>query len=173
MPNLNDEIRKLKNDGMSLRAIAVVARVSHTTVMRRLREMEQVSSPGIVAENVTEENLSNLHPSRICRGSEDTVSHVSHKKTLSPASDSVVTPRTKASRGPSRPKKEGNPPRSDQLVGHLIRFLEGKGLEVYPMQSGGFQVKGTRETVRFYISRRDGSAVGRLKEEKCGTLTEP
>ena len=58
--------------------------------------------------------------------------------------------------GPYRGKKEGNSPRSDELVGDLIRFLESKGLEVYPMQNGGYQVKGNQETVRFYISRLEG-----------------
>ena len=58
--------------------------------------------------------------------------------------------------GPYRGKKEGNSPRSDELVGDLIRFLESQGLEVYPMQNGGYQVKGNQETVRFYISRLEG-----------------
>lgn len=148
-------IFNLKTEGKSLRQIAAAVGVSHTTVMRRVREMEQGSSPGIVTGDVTGKANSKPHQSRIWGGSEDTVNQVSHKKTPSAMSDDGVTPRRRPHRGPYRGKKEGNSSRSDNLVGDLIRFLEGKGLECYPMQNGGYQVKGDRETVRFYISRRD------------------
>jgi len=152
MPDLNDEILTLKGKGMSLRRIAAVIGLSHTTVMRRVREMEQVSLPGIV----TGKAGSKPHQSRICGKSEETLGKVSHKELPSVMPGDGVTPCGKARRGPYGGKKEGNSSRSDNLVGNLIRFLEDKGLEVYPMQNGGYQVKGDLETIRFYISRRDG-----------------
>jgi len=160
MPGLNEEILRLKGEGMGLRRIAATVGVSHTTVMRRLREMEQASLPGIVTEDVTNKEGRNVrskpHPSRICGESEDTANQVSHQEPPSVMSGDGVTPRGKAHRGPYRGTKEGNSPCPDDLVGDLIRFLEGKGLELYRMQNGGYQVKGNQETVRFYISRRDG-----------------
>ncbi len=39
VPDLNKEIRKLKDEGMSLRQIAVALGVSHEAVRKRLRDL--------------------------------------------------------------------------------------------------------------------------------------
>jgi len=159
MNDFDETILELKGRGDSFRRIAAAVGVSHTTVMRRLKEMEQVSLPGIVTEDVIDRADCNIrskpYSSRACGAPGGNGNQVSHKKTPSVMSGDGVTPRRKAGRGPYRGKKESNSPCPDDLVGDLIRFLEGKGFEVYRMQNGGYQVKGNREIVRFYISRRD------------------
>jgi biotin operon repressor len=160
---LDTKILELKGRGDSLRRIAAAVGVSHTTVMRRLKEMEQVSLPGIVPEDVTDKGecntLSKPPLPRLCGESEDTANQVSHQEPPSVMSGDGVTPRRKHDRSPYRGEKEASHEVCSEigdLFGAIKDFLESKGIEVYRMQNGGYQVKGNREIVRFYITRRDG-----------------
>lgn len=125
MSDLNEEIQKLKERGMSLRLMAATLNMSHEGVRKRLKALE--------------------------RGKQ-----VSTQKTSSLSPTTGVNPFKTPSLKPTEGKKEGNSPQSDDLTGGMLRFLESKGVEVYRMQNGGYQVKGNREIVRFYITRRDG-----------------
>jgi biotin operon repressor len=147
MLDLNEEIWKLKERGMSLRLMAATLNMSHEGVRKRLKALErgkQVSTG------------SNAHKSRTSEELKATVNQVSTQKTSSLSPTTGVNPFKTLSVKATDGKKEGNSPRSDDLVGEMLRFLESKGIEVYRMQNGGYQVKGNREIVRFYITRRDG-----------------
>lgn len=53
-------------------------------------------------------------------------------------------------------QKEGNSPRSVGLIGEMLRFLKGKGVEVYRMegQSEAYQVRHNGQVVRLYVQRK-------------------
>ena len=117
--------------------------------------MEQTGLPGIVTENVTQKPHSKPYQPRVSKASGSDGDQGSHEKTMPLMPDEGVTSGEKGRRSPHRGKKEGNSLASANLVASIVQFLEDKGLEVYPMENGGYQVKGDRETVRFYISRRN------------------
>jgi DNA-binding transcriptional MocR family regulator len=77
----------LKAEGKSLRQIAAALGVSHTTVMRRFKEMDQMGLPGIVTREVTGNRKCNTksipYPSRLCGESDETGNRLSHKNTPS------------------------------------------------------------------------------------------
>ncbi len=53
-------------------------------------------------------------------------------------------------------RKESNSPRTDDLVGEMVQFLESKGLEVYRLEveSEAYQVTHNGLVVRFYVQRK-------------------
>ncbi len=98
-------------------------------------------------------NLSHMTVSRRLRKiGQKTGSNVTEDMATTSSHD--VTCLDTSRRGPHRGKNESDFLSSDNLVSELLRFLEGRGAEVYRMQNGGFQIKTRLVTVRFYISRR-------------------
>ena len=163
--SLNEEIQRLRADGKTFRQIGSALGITHVAILKRWRAIQvgkKVVTDGIAErlpqlskEERNPPTRSNPHTQRLSEGSDQGGNQVVTKK--APGSDmgGSVNPPLNPHRGACRGKREGNSPRPNDLVGDLIRFLENKGFEVYPMQNGGYQVKSDRETIRFYISRRD------------------
>ncbi len=167
VPDLNKEIRKLKDKGMSLRQIAVALGISHEAVRKRLKNLASKEQVPTQERNQELTALKNIEGEKVSTGSnahrpmapeeiKDTVNQLSTQKTPSLSPTPGVNPSKISSLNATEDEKRGNSPRSDDLIGEMLRFLESKGIEVYRMQNGGYQVKGHREIVRFYITPRDG-----------------
>jgi len=169
----DSKILELKERDMSLRQIASELGISHEAVRKRLKSIEgkdRVSTnPGdqrftaASTKNKKLSTFSNAHESKASEKIGDTVNQVSAKKTPSVTISQGVNPSGNHSRD-SLWGMEGVSPgvfsEIDDLFAAIKDFLENKGIELYRMQNGGYQVKGNREIVRFYITRRDS-----VKEE--------
>jgi hypothetical protein len=110
MPDLNEEIRKLKAEGMSLRRIAAALGVSHVTVLKRWRAMEgdrevvtgkcRKRLPAITEGKDKQATGSISHPSRPCEESRDGGNQVVTQKPPSSPLNESVNPSGNHSRGP-------------------------------------------------------------------------
>ena len=57
-------------------------------------------------------------------------------------------------------QKEGNSPPSEDLIGEMLGFLKGKGVEVYrnEVEVESYQVRHNGQVVRLYVQRRQTGA---------------
>ena len=170
---LDEKILHLNGEGKSLRAIASTLSISHEAVRKRLKSIEgkdrmssNMEDRRLTASTIKKENVSTgskTHKSKAPRRPKQPVNRVSTSKAPSHNPAEGVNPRETLAEQPTRGKKGVSQEvcsRIDDLFGAIKDFLESKGIEVYRMQNGGYQVKGNREIVRFYITRRDS-----VKEE--------
>jgi len=155
----------LRVQGKSLREIASTLGISHTTVMRKIRGMENKNVKGDVTGNFTDETKCNIpiksHKSRFCGSSKDTGNQVVTKKTpsltIGAGVTSSKTPKKEAHRcqkGVSRKVFSGG----DGLMGAIKEFFESKGIEIYRMRTEmeAYQVESNGEVIRFYAQRKQG-----------------
>ena len=155
MPDLNEEVRRLKEQGLSLRKIAAELKVSHMTVRRRLKAMDQNSGAGVTGDEKEKCNIpSKPLSTRVSEESKD----VEHHKPPSHRSGIDVTHRRSPVKIPITGQKEGVSEVSlgvEGLFEAIKRFLELNGVEIYKMRLGQetYQVKHERQTIRFYVYR--------------------
>jgi predicted ArsR family transcriptional regulator len=156
--NLNEEIRRLKGGGMSLRQIAVALGLSHEAIRKRLKGLEgkdRVSANG--KENPP--TVSIACRSRASEKIKDTVNQVSTQKTPSLTLNGGVNPPETSSDKPTEGKKGAFArvlSEIDNLLEAIKEFLETKGIEVYRMQVGqeAYQVEDGGQIIRFYVQRK-------------------
>lgn len=168
MPDLNDEIRKLKDEGMSLRRIAAALGVSHVTVLKRWRAMEgnrQVVTgkgrkrlPAITEGNDKQAIGSIPHPSMPCDESKDSGNQVVTQKFPSLSFTEGVNPLETLTEQPMEGKKELSHrmcPEVDDLFAAIKEFLESNEVELYRMQVEPevYQVKHHEQIIRLYVQR--------------------
>ena len=146
MADLNEEIRKLKEEGLSLRAIANSLGISHEGVRKRLKavkDKDQVSTGSKPCKS---------------RASEELGDTVNLRQTSTDTGESV-NPSGNHSRGPLWGMKEvfqGVDSESGDLFEGIKDFLEAKGVEVYRInvEPEGYQVKNNGQTIRIYVQRK-------------------
>jgi len=168
MRNLNEEIRKLKEEGMSLRAIATALGISHEAVRKRLKavnDKDQVSTTAenqkLTASTIKKEKVSTGSKPRKSRASRtygDIVNQVSTKETPSHTLTAGVNPLGTPSDKPPECKKgvyQGVDSESGDLFKGIKDFLEANGIEVYRInvEPEGYQVKNNGQTIRTYVQR--------------------
>jgi biotin operon repressor len=138
MSDLNEEIRKLKEEGLSLRQIAAALGVTHVAVLKRLRAIEESrkvvtnGSPSLMSGAVVTTH-------RRPRGGPHRHSEEGYQQAYSGSGD---------------------------LLSTIREALEAKGIEMYRMESDayeGYQIKHNQQIIRFYVQRKIG--VDRAKEE--------
>ena len=169
MRNLNEEIRKLKEEGMSLRAIATALGISHEAVRKRLKAVKDKDQVSTTAENrkltastIKKEKVSTGSKPRKSRAPEelgDTVNRVSTKETPSHTLTESVNPSGNHSRGPLLGMKrlfQGVDSESGDLFEGIKVFLEAKGVELYRMhvEPEAYQVKNNGQVIRMYVQRK-------------------
>ncbi|MGZ3604697.1 MAG: helix-turn-helix domain-containing protein [Thermodesulfobacteriota bacterium] len=164
--DLDQMILDLKAEGKSLRRIAAALVVSHTTVMRRLRAMNQPPGTGVGGGGRCNKS-EKRHPARLSGGSENIINQVLQKKAPSHRTDTGVTGLGRSVEHPLQGQLEGIPevsPEFDLFEG-IRRFLENQGIELYRVQVAqeAYQVDRNGQIVRFYVQRRIG--VDKAKEE--------
>jgi hypothetical protein len=166
MPNLNGEIRKLKEEGLSLRAIAAALGVSHVAVLKRLKAIEtgrqmvtnrgKTRLPPAAEENGNVLTGPNVHQLRESGELGGNVNQVVTRKTPSPGrgegGNPSGNPLLTLSEGPERGVSEC----FDDLFGAIKEFLELNGVELYRMQVGqeAYQVKNNEQVIRIYVQRK-------------------
>jgi len=168
MPDLNEEIQKLKEEGLRLRQIAVALGISHEAVRKRLKSIEgkdRVSTTAedrkLTASTIKKEKVSTGSKSCKSRASEelgDIVNRVSTKETPSHTLTEGVNPAGNHSRGPLWGMKEvfqGVDSESGDLFEGIKVFLEAKGVEIYRMhvEPEAYQVKNSGQIIRIYVQR--------------------
>lgn len=171
MPNLNEEILKLKGEGLSLRQIAVAFGISHEAVRKRLKNLE---GKGNVSTIETERKLTastiengkvstapNAHHSRASEESESIVNQIPSVESPSHTLTEGVNPLETLSEMVSECKKEafqGVFTEVGDLFEAIKEFLELNGIEVYRRQSVPecYQVKHRDQVIRFYVQRKQG-----------------
>ena len=173
MPDLNEEILKLKAEGMSLRRIAAALGVSHVTVLKRWRAMEgdrevvtgkcRKRLPAITEGKDKQATGSISHPSRPCEESRDGGNQVVTQKPPSHTLTESVNHSGNHSRGPLLGMKrlfQGVDSESGDLFEGIKVFLESNGIEVYRMnvELEGYQVKNNGQTIRIYVQRKQTGA---------------
>jgi len=164
--DLNKEIWKLKDEGMSLRQIAVALGISHEAVRKRLKavkDKEQVSTTAedrkLTASTIKKENVSTGSNAHKSRASEELGDTVNLKQTSTDTGESV-NPSANHSRGPLLGMKGVNQ-RVDSDDGDLLSsirdFLAVGGVEMYRMKTPayeGYQIEDERSRIRFYVFRK-------------------
>ena len=165
MPDLNEEIRKLKEEGESLRKIAAALGISHEAVRKRLKavnDKNQVSTnleyQKLTASTIKEEMVSTGSKPRKSRASEELGDTVNLRQTSTDTGKSV-NPSGNYSRGPLLGKKgvsQGVDLESGDLFKEIKDFLEAKGVEVYRMhvEPEAYQMKCDNQTITFYVKRK-------------------
>jgi hypothetical protein len=153
MPDLNEEILKLKSEGMSLRAIATALGISHEAVRKRLKAFN------VTASTIKKEKVSTGSKPCKSRAPEELGDVVNLRQTSTNTGESV-NPSGNYSRGPLWGKKgvsQGVDSESGDLFEGIKDFLEANGIEVYRMnvEPEGYQVKNNGQVIRFYVSHRD------------------
>ena len=153
MPDLNEEIRKLKGEGLSLRGIATALGISHETVRKRLKCLE---GKGRVS-TIKKEKVSTGSKPRKSRASEKLGDTVNLRQTSTDTGESV-NPSGNHSRGPLWGMEgvfQGVDSESGDLFEGIKVFLESNGIEVYRMnvEPEGYQMKNNEQTIRIYVQR--------------------
>jgi DNA-binding transcriptional regulator YhcF (GntR family) len=166
--NLNEEIRKLKDEGASLRKIAATLHLSHETIRKRLKNLEgkdHVSTKGGEQEFTTSANGkekistgSNVHKSRASKKIKDTINQLSTLKTPSVSlHKSVNISGIVSCKLPDCKKGVFQEVVSevDSLSEEIKQFLESKGIEIYRMHVSqeAYQMKHRGQIIRFYVQR--------------------
>jgi orotate phosphoribosyltransferase-like protein len=169
MLNLNDEMQKLKEEGLSLRQIAVALGISHEAVRKRLKavnDKDQVSTnpedqelAASTIENETVSTCSKPRKQRVSRALGDTVNRVSTQKTPSVSlNEGVNLSETASGRLSDCKKRVFQEVRSevDSLLEEIKQFLESKGIEIYRMQVSqeAYQVNHKGQVIRIYVQRK-------------------
>lgn len=169
MPDLNEEIRKLKEDGLSLRGIATALGISHEAVRKRLKafkDKDQVSTTAenrkLTASTIEKEKVSTGSKPCKSRASEelgDTVNRVSTKETPSHTITEGVNPLgTPSDKHPDCMKGvfQGVDSEFDDLFDSIKGFLELNGVELYRMhvEPEAYQVKHNGQVIRIYLRRK-------------------
>ena len=169
MPDLNEEILKLKSEGLSLRAIADRLHLSHEAVRKRLKavnDKDQVSTTAenrkLTASTIKKEKVSTGSKPCKSRASEelgDVVNRVSTSNAPCPTITEGVNPLGTPSDKPPECKTgvyQGVDSESGDLFEGIKVFLEAKGIEVYRMnvEPEGYQVKNNGQTIRIYVQRK-------------------
>ncbi len=162
-------ILELKAKGKSLRAMAATLNLSHEAVRKRLKAINDKAQISTnledrkeIASTIEKEKVSTGPKARQSRASgqvKHTVNRVSTSKAPSHNPAGSVNPLETLAEHPTEGRKGVSQEvclEFDDLFGAIKGFLESKGIEVYRMQNGGYQVKGKKEIVRFYISHRNG-----------------
>jgi hypothetical protein len=156
MLDLDEEIRKLKKKGLSLRQIANELNVSHMTVRRRLKAMDLTPGTGVTGDvdkgrcNISSKPL----PARFPQESRD----VEHQHTPSHRVDVAVTPLENPVKPPITGLQKGVSEVSlgfEGLFEAIKGFLEAKGVALYRMHVSqeAYQVKNNGQTIRIYVQR--------------------
>ena len=165
MPDLNEEIRKLKEEGLSLRQIAVALGISHEAVRKRLKavkDKDQVSTTAedrkLIASTIKKEKVSTGSNAHKSRASEELGDVVNLRQTSTDTGESV-NPSGNHSRGPLLGMKgvyQGVDSESGDLFEGIKVFLEAKGIEVYRMnvEQEAYQVNHKGQVIRIYVQRK-------------------
>lgn len=168
--DLNEEIRRLKTEGKSLRAIATALGVSHVAVLKRMKTIEidreiVTKDEGTESLSVTkgEENVltnSNASQSRESERSKKAANQVVTKQTPSPGKGEGGNPSGNLFLSQSEEGKRGISDTPIDLFGAIKEFLDTNGIEVYKMQVGqeAYQAKHKEQTIRFYVQRKCGES---------------
>lgn len=163
--DLNEEIRRLKTEGKSLRAIPTALGISHVAVLKRLKTIE------VDKEMVTIDGSPKL-PS-VTKGNENVLTSSNARHSREPEESKKAAHEVVTKHPPSLSKREGgnlpgnaflshseaskrsvSDPAID-LFGAIKEFLDTNGIEVYKMQTGqeAYEVKHNGQVVRFYLQR--------------------
>ena len=165
--DLNEEIRRLKTEGKSLRAIATALGVSHVAVLKRLKTIEidrgMVTSDGSTAlPPVTKEKenvltSSNARQSTESERSKKDANQVVTKQTPSPGKGEGGNPSGNLFLSHSEEAKRGISDHPIDLFGAIKEFLDTNGIEVYKMQVGQetYEVNHDGQVIRFYVQRNN------------------
>ena len=152
MPDLNEEILKLKEEGLSLRGIATALGISHEAVRKRLKAVN------VTASTIKKEKVSTGSKLRKSRAPEELGDVVNLRQTSTDTRESV-NPSGNYSRGPLWGKKgvsQGVDSESGDLFEGIKVFLESNGIEVYRMnvEPECYQVKHNGQVIRIYVQRK-------------------
>ena len=169
--DLNEEIRRLKTEGKSLRAIATALGVSHESVRKRLKNLEGKVSTieterKLTASTIQNEKVStapNAHQSRASEESESIVNLIPSVETPSHTLTEGVNPSGNHSRGPLLGMKgvyQGIDSESGDLFEGIKVFLESNGIEVYRMnvEPEAYQARHNGQLIRIYVRREDAAS---------------
>ena len=160
---MNENIKKLRAEGRSLREIASVLGVSHVAVLKRLRanqiDRELVTSdtspelPSVLVGNERGVTVSSACASRGSQESEEAVNQVVTKQSPSPDKGLGGNLPGNTFLSPSEAVRDA----PVDLCGAIKEFLESKGIEVYRMQVGqeAYQVEHKGQVIRMYVQRKD------------------
>jgi biotin operon repressor len=166
--DLNQQIRKLKGEGMSLRRIAAALGVTHVAILKRwraIREGKKVVTngrgqalPKLTKEERNPSAQSNPHTSRLCEDSDQGGNQVVTQNTPTSDTGENLNSPARLLRGPERGKKKASQrgySGSGDLLSTIQEFLEAKGIEMYRMnvEPEAYQVKRDGQTIRFYVQR--------------------
>jgi hypothetical protein len=168
MLDLDDKIRRLRGEGVSLRAIATELGLSHEGVRKRLKRIksEDQGPNGVTGKELTQalKDKAISHPGSKAHKSKASGQGrflVNQMSTQAPPStnptEGVNQPQT-ASEKPETGKIEpslGVSPGIDDSITAIKDFFECYGIEVYPMQCEpeAYQVKHNGQVIRFYVHR--------------------
>ena len=165
--DLNEEIRRLKTEGKSLRAIATALGVSHVAVLKRLKtiqiDREMVTSdgstelPSVTKEKENMVTASNSRHSRKSERSKKAANQVVTEQTPSPGKGEGGNLSGNLFLSHSDEAKRGISDHPIDLFGAIKEFLETNGIEVYRMQVGeeAYQMKHDGQVVRLYVQRNN------------------
>jgi excisionase family DNA binding protein len=167
-PNLNEEIRRLKIEGKSLRIIATALGISHEAVRKRLKRIKnEEQAPNEATEKeltqarkdgVVSQSGSKTHKGKVSGEAKHAVNRTSTPTPpFSNPADGVNQQET-ASKMLTGGKKEvssGVSPTIDDSITAIKEFIKSYGIEVYPMECEQecYQVKHNRQIIRFYVHR--------------------
>jgi IS30 family transposase len=165
MLDLNEEIRKLKEEGLSLRGIATALGISHEAVRKRLKavkDKDQVSTTAedrkLTASTIKKEKVSTGSKPRKSRASEELGDTVNLRQTSTDTGESV-NPSGNHSKGPLECMKgvfQGVYSEFGDLFEGIKDFLESNGIEVYRMnvEQEAYQVNHKGQVIRIYVQRK-------------------
>ena len=136
MPDLNEQIRKLRSEGKSYREIGSILGISHVAVMKR---MKKGGNQVVTQKTPSLSPAKGVNPSGIASGKLSEFKKGVFREVLS----------------------EG-----DDLFAAIKEFLEIHGVELYQIQVSGeaYQVTNGTQVIRFYLSHINKDDMKRYSE---------
>lgn len=176
MPDLDEQIWKLKAKGLSLRKIAATLSISHEAVRKRLKAIEvkdRVSANPedlrLTAAPTKNKKLSTFSKAHQSRASEELGDTVNLKTPSHIPAPGVNPPEKRSNTLPECRKGafQGVFLEVGDLFGAIREFLKSQGIQLYRMQLSGeaYQVKHNGEVIRFYVQRKIGMEKAREERE--------
>ena len=159
--DLNEEIRRLKTEGKSLREMGTTLGISHVAVLKRLRAIEigremvtSDRSTGLPSVPLGDKKVVTVSDPCVSKEPQESEEAVNQVVTSPPSHDKGVlgNPPGDTFLGPSEAVADA----PVDLCGAIKEFLHTKGIEVYRMQVGqeAYQVEHKGQVLRMYVHQK-------------------